>query len=159
VHSDVRPPVYPRGASELWWRSSTRRRLRRLPANHQVVSSEVRPPIVRGPSGQLLRITPNGRLESLVERVRSYLHVEEQRSQCAVTIDSLLSAHEPLQRTASRGGSPVPWTSRRRPHAPSRLGPIGFRPPQRTGGFSINGFDETAPNRLAHRSPDAASSG
>ena len=53
------------------------RRLRRLPANHEVVSSDERPPIVRGPKGQLLRVKRNGRLESLVERVRSYLQVEE----------------------------------------------------------------------------------
>ncbi len=53
------------------------RRLRRLPANHAVVSIDERPPIVRGPRGQFLRVKRNGRLEDLVERVRSYLNVEE----------------------------------------------------------------------------------
>jgi hypothetical protein len=53
------------------------RRLRRLPANHKVVSIDERPPIVRGPKGQWMQVERNGRLEGLVERVRSYLHVEE----------------------------------------------------------------------------------
>jgi hypothetical protein len=51
-------------------------RLRRLPKNHEVVSKDEGPPIVSGPKVQLLRVKQNGRLEGLVERVRSYLHVE-----------------------------------------------------------------------------------
>lgn len=51
-------------------------RLGRLPKNHEVVSAEERPPIVRGPKGQLFAVKQNGRLEGLVERVRSYLHVD-----------------------------------------------------------------------------------
>jgi hypothetical protein len=51
-------------------------RLRRLAMNHEVVSTDEGPPIVSGPKGQLLRMERNGRLEGLVERVRSYLHVE-----------------------------------------------------------------------------------
>jgi hypothetical protein len=51
------------------------RRLQRLPAHHELVSTDDRPPIVRGPKGELLRLKQNGRLEGLVERVRSYLHV------------------------------------------------------------------------------------
>lgn len=50
-------------------------RLRRLPENYEVVSTDERPPIVRGPKGQLFQVKQNGRLEGLVERVRSYLHV------------------------------------------------------------------------------------
>ena len=51
------------------------RRLERLPEHHEVVSTSERPPIVRGPRGQLLQVKPSGRMESLVERVRSYLRV------------------------------------------------------------------------------------
>ena len=51
------------------------RRLERLPEHHEVVSTDQRPPIVRGPRGQLLRLQQNGHLEGLVQRVRSYLHV------------------------------------------------------------------------------------
>lgn len=50
-------------------------RLERLPEHHEVVSTDVRPPIIRGPRGQLLRLQQNGHLEGLVERVRSYLQV------------------------------------------------------------------------------------
>lgn len=57
----------------------TRRQIRcleKLPEDHEVVSNGDSPPIVRGPNGQLLRMKQNGRLVSLVERVRSYLHVD-----------------------------------------------------------------------------------
>ena len=52
------------------------RRLQRLPEHHEIVSTKDDPPIVRGPRGQLLRVQQNGRLEGLVDRVRSYLHVD-----------------------------------------------------------------------------------
>jgi hypothetical protein len=51
------------------------RRLQRLPEHHEVVSTDDRLPIVRGPKGELLRLRQNGRLEGLVARVQSYLHV------------------------------------------------------------------------------------
>ena len=38
------------------------RRLQRLPEHHEVVSTDERPPIVRGPKGELLRLKQNGRL-------------------------------------------------------------------------------------------------
>jgi hypothetical protein len=58
----------------------TRRQLRRLetlPDNYRVVTSRDGTPIVESPTGQTLRLQPNGRLAatSLIESVQSYLHV------------------------------------------------------------------------------------
>ena len=49
--------------------------LEELPEDHEVVSTNGGPPIVRGPKGELLRVKPNGRLVALVESVQSYLDV------------------------------------------------------------------------------------
>jgi hypothetical protein len=50
-------------------------RLERLPMNHEVVSIDHGPLIVRGPKGKLSRVKSDGRLVALVEKVRSYLYV------------------------------------------------------------------------------------
>jgi len=49
--------------------------LEKLPEDHEVVSIDEGPPIVRGPRGQLLRVKANGRLVDLVEAVKSYLYI------------------------------------------------------------------------------------
>ncbi len=49
--------------------------LEKLPEDHEVVSIDEGPPIVRGPRGQLLRVKANGRMVELVETVKSYLYV------------------------------------------------------------------------------------
>ncbi len=56
----------------------TRRQIRcleELPERHEIVSADDRPPIVSGPRGEWLRVTPSGRLEPIVESVTSYLRV------------------------------------------------------------------------------------
>jgi hypothetical protein len=56
----------------------TQRQIRcieKLPKDHEVVSVDEGPPIVRGPRGQLLRVKTNGRMVDLVETVKSYLHI------------------------------------------------------------------------------------
>jgi hypothetical protein len=50
--------------------------LAKLPVDHEVVSTNGRPPVVRGPKGEWLRVKPNGRLVALVESVESYLRVQ-----------------------------------------------------------------------------------
>jgi hypothetical protein len=59
-------------------RTLTQRQIRclqTLPEDHEVVSVDEGPPIVRGPRGQLLRVKTNGRMVALVEAVKSYLHI------------------------------------------------------------------------------------
>jgi hypothetical protein len=46
-----------------------------LPEDHEIVSIDEGPPIVRGPRGQLLRVKANGRMVELVETVKSYLQI------------------------------------------------------------------------------------
>jgi hypothetical protein len=50
-------------------------RLERLPRDHEVLSIDDGPLIVRGPKGKLMlmRVKANGRLVALVARFRSYL--------------------------------------------------------------------------------------
>ena len=50
-------------------------RLERLPSDHEVLSIDDGPLIVRGPKGKLMRVKANGRLVALVARFRSYLYV------------------------------------------------------------------------------------
>jgi len=57
----------------------TRRQLRRLETlsdDYKVVNAHDGAPIVESPTGQILRLQPNGRLAAttLVGRVQSYLH-------------------------------------------------------------------------------------
>ena len=54
------------------------RRLETLPDNYRVVTARDGTPIVESPSGQTLRLQPNGRLAgtTLIESVQSYLHVQ-----------------------------------------------------------------------------------
>jgi hypothetical protein len=54
------------------------RRLETLPDDYRVVSAKDGSPIVESPTGQVLYLQPNGRLAAtnLVDRVRSYLHVQ-----------------------------------------------------------------------------------
>jgi hypothetical protein len=54
------------------------RRLETLPDDYRVVTTRDGTPIVESPTGQTLRLQPNGRLAatSLVESVQSYLHVQ-----------------------------------------------------------------------------------
>ena len=54
------------------------RRLETLPDDYRVVSATDGNPIVKSPTGQTLRLQPNGRLAAtdLVQRVQSYLHVQ-----------------------------------------------------------------------------------
>jgi hypothetical protein len=54
------------------------RRLETLPDDYRVVSATDGNPIVESPTGQTLRLQPNGRLAAtdLVQRVQSYLHVQ-----------------------------------------------------------------------------------
>lgn len=49
--------------------------LERLPSDHEVLSIDDGPLIVRGPKGKLMRVKANGRLVALVARFRSYLYV------------------------------------------------------------------------------------
>ena len=49
--------------------------LEKLPQDHEVVSTDHGPPIVRGPKGEWLRVKANGRLVPLVESVKSYRNV------------------------------------------------------------------------------------
>jgi hypothetical protein len=49
--------------------------LQELEEDHELVITEDRLPIVRGPRGEYLRITASGRLVPLVESARSYLAV------------------------------------------------------------------------------------
>lgn len=49
--------------------------LKKLPEDHEVVSVQDGPPIVRGPRGQLFQVKTNGRLVHLVDTVKSYLHI------------------------------------------------------------------------------------
>jgi hypothetical protein len=53
------------------------RRLETLPDDYKVVSTHDGSPIVESPTGQTLRLQPNGSLAAttLIERVQSYLHV------------------------------------------------------------------------------------
>jgi hypothetical protein len=54
------------------------RRLETLPDDYRVVTARDGNPIVESPTGQILRLQPNGRLGAidLVDRVQSYLHVQ-----------------------------------------------------------------------------------
>jgi hypothetical protein len=54
------------------------RRLETLPDNYRVVTARDGTPIVQSPTGQRLRLQPNGRLAatSLIKSVQSYLHVQ-----------------------------------------------------------------------------------
>ena len=54
------------------------RRLETLPDDYRVVSARDGSPIVESPTGQTLRLQPNGRLAAtnLVDRVESYLRVQ-----------------------------------------------------------------------------------
>jgi hypothetical protein len=49
--------------------------LEALPEDHEIVSIDEGPAIVRGPRGQLLRVKANGRMVELVETVKSYLQI------------------------------------------------------------------------------------
>jgi len=49
--------------------------LEQLPDDHEIVSTDNRGPIVRGPRGQWLRVTRGGHLAPTVASVRSYLLV------------------------------------------------------------------------------------
>ena len=49
--------------------------LAKLPVDHEVVSTDGGPPVVRGPKGEWLQVKPNGHLVALVESVQSYLYV------------------------------------------------------------------------------------
>ena len=53
------------------------RRLETLPDDYRVVSSRDGTPIVESPSGQTLRLQPNGSLAAttLIERVQAQMHV------------------------------------------------------------------------------------
>jgi hypothetical protein len=50
-----------------------------LPDDYRVVSAQDGSPIVESPTGQTLRLQPNGSLAAttLVERLQSYLHVRQ----------------------------------------------------------------------------------
>jgi len=50
--------------------------LEQLPDDHEIVSTDNRGPIVRGPRGQWLRVTRGGHLAPTVASVRSYLLVD-----------------------------------------------------------------------------------
>jgi hypothetical protein len=69
----TRPPQHPPLLSQRQLR-----RLETLPDDYKVVSSKEGSPIVESPTGQILRLQPNGRLAAtnLVNRVQSYLHVQ-----------------------------------------------------------------------------------
>lgn len=49
--------------------------LEKLPANHELVTTDHGSPIVSGPKGELLGVRPNGHLVPLVQGVQSYLYV------------------------------------------------------------------------------------
>jgi hypothetical protein len=55
------------------------RRLETLPDSHRVVSARDGTPIVESPTGQTLRLRPNGSLAAttLIERVQAQLHVRQ----------------------------------------------------------------------------------
>lgn len=72
----TRPPAHPRPPL------LTQRQLRRLetlPDDYKVVSAWDGTPIVESPTGQTLRLQPNGRLaaSTLIESVQSHLHVQQ----------------------------------------------------------------------------------
>jgi hypothetical protein len=69
----TRPPQHPPLLSQRQLR-----RLETLPDDYRVVSARDGSPIVESPTGQTLRVQPNGRLAAtnLVDRVQSYLHVQ-----------------------------------------------------------------------------------
>ena len=49
--------------------------LQELDEDHELVSTDEGPPIVRGPRGEFLRVAASGHLVPLVESARSYLAV------------------------------------------------------------------------------------
>jgi len=70
----TRPPSHPPRLTERQLR-----RLETLPHGYKMVSARDGIPIVESPTGQTRRLQPNGRLAAttLIEEVRSYLHVQQ----------------------------------------------------------------------------------
>jgi hypothetical protein len=68
------PPAHPPLLSERQLR-----RLETLPDDYRVVSARDGTPIVESPTGQTLRLQPNGSLAAttLIERVQAQLHVRQ----------------------------------------------------------------------------------
>jgi hypothetical protein len=69
THDPSQPPPFTQ--RQLRW-------LQTLPEDYKVVGAVRGVPLVESPTGQTLRLQPNGRLAAtaLIERVQSYLHVD-----------------------------------------------------------------------------------